>query len=179
MDRLLRLSIVIVSMMCGQIFIGYFSVVELGSRILLKEHGQLGQIAWGFMTILLLIFTAQLMIFFRRWIKTENEIQITMYLYASVIYNFTFMFYQLHQYFSGNQVDLSLALAVIITILQLMLIPLSYEHQKLSKEENFYKRNLAFVNRAFMLPMGLRGSEGDGRERIQNNVIDDLPSLEI
>ena len=80
------------------------------------------------------------------------------------------------KYFSNNQVDLSLSFAVIIIILQLMLIPLSYEHQKLS---NFYKRNLAFVNRAFILPMGLRGSERDGREGIQNNVIDDLPSLEI
>ena len=115
-------------------------------------------------------------LFIRRYIKANKEIQLTMYLYTSVLYNFTFMFYQLEQYFSDNQAALSLSFAVIIIILQLMLIPLSYEHQKLS---NFYKRNLAFVNRAFILPMGLRGSERDGREGIQNNVIDDLPSLEI
>ena len=179
MKRLLRLTIVTVSMMCVQIFIGYYSVVECAWRILPKEHRQIGQIAWGFMTVLLLIFTSQVVIFIRRYIKANKEIQMTMYLYTSVLYNFTFMFYQLEQYFSDNQAALSLSFAVIIIILQLMLIPLSYEHQKLLKEENFYKRNLAFVNRAFILPMGLRGSERDGREGIQNNVIDDLPSLEI
>ena len=52
-------------------------------------------------------------------------------------------------------------------------------HQKEAKEDNFYKRNLAFVNGAFILPMGLRGSERDDTERIQNNVIEDLPSLDI
>ena len=171
MNRLLRLSIVTVSMMCVQIFIGYYSVVECAWRILPKEHRQISQIAWGFMTVLLLIFTSQVVIFIRRYIKANKEIQMNMYLY-----NFTFMFYQLEQYFSDNQAALSFSFAVIIIILQLMLIPLSYEHQKLS---NFYKRNLAFVNRAFILPMGLRGSERDGREGIQNNVIDDLPSLEI
>ena len=137
-------------------------------------------IAWFLLTTILIIFSAQLGIFLYRYIKTKQEIPVTTYLYLSVIFNLMFMFYHLHQYFSGRpQEDVSLAFGAIIIILQVMLIPLSYEHQKLAKEDNFYKRNLAFVNRAFILPMGLRGSETDDTERIQNNVIEDLPSLEI
>ena len=180
MDRLLRLRILVVSMMCVQIFIGYYSVVELIWRILPQEHGQMGLIiAWFLLTTILLIFSAQLVIFLYRYIKTEEEIPMTSYLYLSVIFNFIFMFYHLHQYISVPQKKVSLAFGAIIIILQVMLIPLSYEHQKLVKEDNFYKRNLAFVNRAFILPMGLRGSETDDTERIQNNVIEDLPSMEI
>lgn len=172
MDRLLRLRILVVSMMCVQIFIGYYSVVELIWRILPQEHGQMGLIiAWFLLTTILLIFSAQLVIFLYRYIKTKEEIPITSYLYLSVIFNFMFMFYHLQQYISvPRQKEVSLAFGAIIIILQVMLIPLSYEHQKLAKEDNFYKRNLAFVNRAFILPMGLRGSETDDTERIQNNV---------
>lgn len=180
MNRLLIQRILVVSMICVQIFIGYYSVGELIWRILPQEHGQMGLIiAWFLLTTILLIFSTQLVIFLYRYIKTKQEVPMTTYLYTSVIFNFMFMFYHLNQYFSGPQKDVSLAFGAIIIILQVMLIPLSYEHQKQAKEDNFYKRNLAFVNGAFILPMGLRGSETDDTERIQNNVIEDLPSLEI
>ena len=180
MNELLMLRIVIVSMMSVQIFIGYYSEGELIMKILLKERGQMGHvIAWGLLTTILLIMSAQIVIFLYRFIKTKEEIRMNVYLYTSVIFNFMFMFYHLNQYFNGHQKDVSLAFGAIIVILQLMLIPLSYAHQKLTMEENFYKRNLAFVNSAFILTMGFRGSERDDRERIQNNVIEDLPSLHI
>ena len=180
MNKLLVLRIVIVSMMWVQIFIGYYSEGELTMKILLKDRGQIGHvIAWGLLTTILLIMSAQIVIFLHRFIRRKEELRINVYLYTSVIFNFMFMFYHLNEYFNGHHKDVSLAFGVIIVILQLMLIPLSYAHQKLTMEENFYKRNLAFVNSAFILTMGFRGSERDDRERIQNNVIEDLPSLHI
>ena len=109
----------------------------------------------------------------------KERFPLSIYLYTSVLYNFLFMGYNFQEYFRPSSNTWSLAMGVIMVILQLMLVPVSFESDKLAREEKFYKRNLEFVNRTFTLPMGLttgNGNSGAGRNQIS---VDDSLTVEI
>ena len=189
MNEAFKLMILIWSMIIGQLFVGYYSVTELVYRLwsLLEYHQKSRSFPEKvtlillvlLLSIILVLFSVEIMLIYFKTLVMKERFPLSIYLYTSVLYNFLFMGYNFQEYFRPSSNTWSLAMGVIMVILQLMLVPVSFESDKLVREEKFYKRNLEFVNRTFTLSMGLttgNGNSGAGRNQIS---VDDSLNVEI